>query len=249
MNQEKEYCVYKHTAPNGKVYIGQTCKKPTERWANGFGYRHQMFYKAIQKYGWDRIAHEILFEGLSKEEADKKEIELISYYDSANPNKGYNIAFGGVSTTGVKCSKETRQKISNAHNGKKRSKESRLKQSETLKGHVHSDETKKKIGEANSKRIWSDESREKLRQANIGKKLTEEQKKKIGDYFRLYSPNKKQVICIETNEIYDSVSDAWQKTGINRRGIGMVCAGDRQTAGGYHWMFYNDYLSRDKEAV
>ena len=112
MNQEKEYCIYKHTAPNGKVYIGQTCKKPTERWANGFGYKHQMFYKAIQKYGWGKITHEILFEGLSKEEADKKEIELIAYYDSTNPEKGYNLAFGGVSTTGVKCSEETDWKYS-----------------------------------------------------------------------------------------------------------------------------------------
>ena len=144
MNEIKEYCVYKHTTPSGKVYIGQTCKKPNERWSNGYGYKHQMFYNAIQKYGWDNITHEILFDGLTKDEANQKEIELISYYDSTNPNKGYNIAFGGVSTFGIKCSEETRQKISKSHKGKKRSKESRLKQSETLKGHIHSEETKKK---------------------------------------------------------------------------------------------------------
>lgn len=249
MNEEAKYCIYKHTTPNGKVYIGQTCREPNIRWANGYGYRHQMFYNAIQKYGWDKIIHEILFEGLSKEEADQKEIELIAYYDSTNPEKGYNIAFGGVSTLGVKCLEETKRKISEAHKGMRRSEESIRKQSETLKGHVHSEETKKKIGKANSKRVWSNESKEKLRQANIGKKLSEEHKKKIGDYLRLHSPNKKQVICMETGKVYDSASDAGRETGINRKGISMVCTGDRQTAGGYHWMFYNEYLLTNKEAV
>lgn len=31
------YSVYKHTAPNGKVYIGITGKDPEKRWLNGGG--------------------------------------------------------------------------------------------------------------------------------------------------------------------------------------------------------------------
>ena len=39
-NVEKTYCVYKHTSPSGKVYIGMTCKDPPEkRWSNGNGYK------------------------------------------------------------------------------------------------------------------------------------------------------------------------------------------------------------------
>lgn len=35
--QERNYCVYKHTAPNGKVYIEITCKtKPEYRWQKGY---------------------------------------------------------------------------------------------------------------------------------------------------------------------------------------------------------------------
>lgn len=185
MNQEKEYCVYKHTAPNGKVYIGQTCKKPTERWANGFGYRHQMFYNAIQKYGWDRIAHEILFEGLSKEEADKKEIELIAYYDSTNPEKGYNLAFGGVSTTGVKCSEETKVKISKANKGRKLSEESRRRISDSHKGHKSYESQRRAAAEANRNRVWSEESKEKLRKANNGKKISKEQITKTKKYIKV----------------------------------------------------------------
>ena len=238
---KKEYCVYKHTTPNGKIYIGQTCREPNIRWSNGNGYRHQVFFNAIQKYGWDNIKHEIVASGLSKEEANQKEIELISYYDSTNPEKGYNIALGGTSTLGVKCSEETKQKISKARKGQKHSKEIIQKIIESRKGYSHSKETREKIGEANRKRIWSDESKEKLKRANIGKKLSEEHKQKIGDYFRLYSPNKKPVVCVETNVVYESLNDAERKTGILRRGIGMVCSGDRPTAGGYHWCFLDEY--------
>lgn len=87
------YCVYKHTVPDGRVYIG-TCKNPVKRWNNGNGYkRNTYFYKAIQKYGWENIKHEILCEGLSKEEAYEKEAELITKYESNI--FGYNRQSGG----------------------------------------------------------------------------------------------------------------------------------------------------------
>ena len=28
----RKFCVYKHTTPSGKVYIGITSRKPKERW-------------------------------------------------------------------------------------------------------------------------------------------------------------------------------------------------------------------------
>lgn len=46
----KDYCVYKHTLPNNKVYIGITKQIPSLRWANGRGYKHSnYFYNAILK--------------------------------------------------------------------------------------------------------------------------------------------------------------------------------------------------------
>ena len=46
------YSVYKHTAPNGKVYIGITSADVKDRWKNGYGYyRNEHFFKAITKYG------------------------------------------------------------------------------------------------------------------------------------------------------------------------------------------------------
>lgn len=95
---EKIYCVYKHTNKfNGKVYIGITSQHPEKRWKNGYGYEgNEYFYRAIQKYGWDKgFEHEIVVDGLTKEQACAIEIELIQAYDSTNHNSGYNFSSGG----------------------------------------------------------------------------------------------------------------------------------------------------------
>ncbi len=93
------YSVYKHTCPNGKVYIGITSQEPKHRWNNGNGYReNEYFFRAIKKYGWNNIKHEILFENLSESDAELKEIELISQYNSQDRSCGYNRHAGGKIT-------------------------------------------------------------------------------------------------------------------------------------------------------
>lgn len=88
------HSVYKHTSPNGKVYIGITSRNPVVRWANGHGYSGQpKFHNAILKYGWDNFSHEILFSHLSKEEACEIEMRLIEQCDSIR--NGYNSSTGG----------------------------------------------------------------------------------------------------------------------------------------------------------
>ena len=62
----RKYLVYKHTAPNGKVYIGITSQSPQRRFNNGRGYYHNDHFKrAIEKYGWKGFSHEILTEDLN----------------------------------------------------------------------------------------------------------------------------------------------------------------------------------------
>lgn len=116
------YTVYKHVCPNSKVYIGITSVNPKYRWNSGRGYStNNHFFRAIKKYGWNNIKHEILFEGLSKEEAEQKEIELIKLYNSNNSQYGYNKSTGGDrSSKGCKRSEETKIKLSISNRGKKR---------------------------------------------------------------------------------------------------------------------------------
>ena len=90
------WCLYMHTCPNGKVYIGITSKSPKDRWRNGRGYEtNVLFNRAIIKYGWDNIEHDVLLDGLTKAQAEHYEIEFIKELESNNPAYGYNISSGG----------------------------------------------------------------------------------------------------------------------------------------------------------
>jgi len=89
------WCVYRHTSPSGKVYIDIThYKDPQKRWGkNGILYsKCSVFYRAIQKYGWNNIKHEILFSELSEERAKNLEVSLIRHY--RNLGISYNMTIG-----------------------------------------------------------------------------------------------------------------------------------------------------------
>lgn len=83
-------CVYKHTFPNGKIYIGIADNCET-RWNNGNGYSdNKEMYADIKKYGWDNIKHEIISRCQSREKAEELEKLLILAYQSEVPEIGYN---------------------------------------------------------------------------------------------------------------------------------------------------------------
>lgn len=130
-----KYCVYKHTCPNGKVYIGKTCRKPEYRWGSHGEryYTSPYFWNAIQKYGWENIKHEILFDGLAEEEANQKEMEMIAKYNSNNREFGYNITAGGDGSSGVPHSEEWKQRHRELMTGK----------NNPFYGKYHSEEMKK----------------------------------------------------------------------------------------------------------
>lgn len=228
------YVVYKHTTPSGKVYIGITKRKPEYRWNHGNGYKNnEHFYRAILKYGWDNIKHEIVENGLTKKQACDLEIKLIAKYDAANPRKGYNNSTGGeYSAVGVHPSAETRRKIGEANKGannpwygKHLSADMRLKIGESLKGannpnygkHPSAD-TRLKLSESHKGHNHSSETRQKMSESHKGK-------------------NAKAVICVETGTLYSSVTEAAESIGVTRMAISRVLRGITKTSGGYHWEF------------
>lgn len=128
----KKYIIYKHQCiENGKVYIGQTCQEVDKRWRDGQGYVHSpRFYSAIIHYGWKNFTHEILEENLNFEEANQREQYWINFYDSTNPNKGYNLTIGGDSHL---YTEESKNKMSNSAIKRFSDIDERKKQSERLK--------------------------------------------------------------------------------------------------------------------
>jgi hypothetical protein len=127
------WSVYKHTCPNGKVYIGITSKPPKSRWNSGYGYcKCKRFWNAIVKYGWNNIDHDILYVGLTKSEAETIEKRLIAECHSTDPDYGYNIMPGGDVTQGFPAWNKGLPKELQPNYGKPMSLEQRMKIAKTL---------------------------------------------------------------------------------------------------------------------
>lgn len=90
---EKLYCVYEHVFPNGKKYIGIS-SDVEKRWRNGKGYETQgKIANAISRYGWENVKHNVIVDGVTKEQAEALERYLIAELDTIK--NGYNTAIGG----------------------------------------------------------------------------------------------------------------------------------------------------------
>lgn len=202
---KNNYCVYKHTSPNGKIYIGITSREPQKRWgSNGINYRTQMFYNAIQKYGWNNISHEVLFDNLTKEEAEQKEIELIALYRSNEKQFGYNIDNGGNCIGSF--SEEHKQKISNSKKGKPRDEDTIRKVKEALTGRKLSESHRRKIVEINKNRKFSEDALNRISESSKNRKYTKEQL----EYRRRMVIEAKSypIYCVELKIVFKSIPDA-----------------------------------------
>ena len=114
--EERIYTVYKHTTPEGLVYIGSTSQPVRDRWKNGGGYRNNPpFWEAIQRHGWEQIAHEVFATGLTKEQAAEQEAELIEHHHSDNPERGFNRSSSGQGFKGGKHTEESRARMIEGH--------------------------------------------------------------------------------------------------------------------------------------
>ena len=78
---------------------------------------------------------------------------------------------------------------------------------------------------------FSEEAKRKMSETHKSKHFSEEHKRKI------IEAHSKKVLCLETNEVFESTRDAQRKTGIFHNSISNVCNGKRKTAGGYHLKF------------
>lgn len=250
------FTVYMHIFPNNKVYIGIKSMGVKYRWHRGYGYSNQPHvYKAIQKYGWDNIKHEIIAENLTAEQAYETEKYLIKKYESTNPEKGYNHSYGGDKVNlGLKCSDETKRKIGNANRGRKKSKETIELQRKASLGRKASLETRKKLSELRKgeKCYWygknhTDETKEKIsiQKSGVHHQIKEETKIKISKALKgkhNYSNSTKPVpvLCLENRKIYNSISSAAKELNIDISSICAVCRGRKRRVNGLRFRYLTE---------
>ena len=224
MSEERTYCVYRHIFPNGKQYVGITKSRTSRRWDCGRGYASQpLMHRAIQKYGWDNVKHEIVRANLSKEDAEILERKLIKRYDLRNRDKGYNVLAGGNAP--VEVSQETRELQrkrmleNNPRKGIPLSEEARARISAALKGRKLSEETRRKLSENH----WDVSG---ANNPNYGVPCTEEMREKQK---QSHKKDMKPVEQYDLNGVFikrfDGIHDASRQTGICRTSIRDCCTG------------------------
>lgn len=84
-----DYCVYKLTSPNGKVYIGQTNNFNQRMIEHKNCKKKNKLYNCIRKYGWENFKKEIIGYSETKEMVNELEESLIKLHN-ATGHKGLN---------------------------------------------------------------------------------------------------------------------------------------------------------------
>lgn len=216
---ERKYFVYRHVTPDGLIYVGATSfKKPEKRWGNGRCYQaNKRFTDAVNRFGWSNIKHEILAKGLPKEEAHALERQLIREWDTTNPEKGYNILEGDLSTK-IYCV-ELDRTFPSLHDAAREM-------------HIKRDSLKSaclgKTATAGGYHWYYEKDKDTYRV----------------DVNRRGPKKKKPVINLDTGTVYESIGAAFRATGITVQEIGAVCAGKtyRKTAGGFRWAYASEVI-------
>lgn len=153
--------VYRHlrndTGSPFYVGIGKTTKRAYSKYA-----RNDHWHKLVNKAGY---SVDIIYEGISWEEACKVEQYLIGLYGRKDLGKGglVNMTDGGEGISGLKHTTETKAKQSAASLGKPKSEETKAKMSDTRKGKKASEKTIEKLRAAATGRTLSEETKAKLR--------------------------------------------------------------------------------------
>ena len=255
------YCVYMHTTPSGKRYIGITCQSLNQRWRNGEGYQRCVgFYRAIQKYGWDNIQHEILVENLSYEEAMETEKQYIAKYKTHDKRYGYNCTDGGEGVTGWRANEEQRAKNRQAKIEQWKNPDLRDKLTEERQRRGRLPEERIRLKNM-AIQVWQtpemrDNLVEHLRELAHDKEIRQKHSQALKQQWvenpekfmanRVYkkgAENKrsKPVRCIDTNQVYVNAREADAATGISYKAISACCNGKRKSVQGTHWEFVDQH--------
>lgn len=228
----RNHVVYKHTLNNdGRVYIGQTWRTSI-RWADdGALYKTcPRFWAAIQKYGWQSFNHEIVFDNLSKEEADIVERVLIKHYDSTNPEKGFNTTYGGAG-----CFMKNRNDDS-YHNRFERPVTKYSLNGKQIANYDSVDDAEQKTGIMYTSIYKCCVGNHAFTAGGFRWAFKGEKLKPLPKNRGVRKRIEQQSLNGTVVAIYDSLSEASRHTGISTSLISLASRGKSEQAGGYKWI-------------
>lgn len=229
---------------NNKLYFGITSQTLNARWRKGKGYKKGVFYRAIQKYGWDNFNHIVLLENISEECAKEIEKYLIKKYNSIVPF-GYNTTKGGDSIFIRTFTDEERyiKRIMMSGENNPMYNIRLVGDKNPMYGRHHSDSAKEKMSQSkigNNFRKGKQTSETAKRKISIANKERLKDKRNHPMYGKtgINNPNyghegigKKSVLLVNTGEVFDSVTDASIAYNITPTEVSRCCHNRQKSAG------------------
>ena len=149
--------IYKITyIDDGRVYIGQKLspKLVKSYWGSG---KH--LKEAIKRYGIEHFTRDIIEWCDTRDDLNNREKYWISFYDSQNSKKGFNILPGGVNAYIEHLSEDHKKKIGESMRGQKRDPEQYVKGVNVRRengSYEFSEEHKRKLSESHKgQKAWN----------------------------------------------------------------------------------------------
>lgn len=225
---------------NNKIYVGQSISIE-KRWVHHKwklrenNHENIKLQNAWNKYGEENFEFSIVCE------CEEKQLNTLEQYyilnlESYLPNVGYNITLGGdglfVKGINNKVNKsvyciETKTKYFSIAEA---TRQTGIRDSSILQCCKGNYKYAGKQGKQKLHWMYYEDFLEK------GEIIDNTPRKKVEKGHK--------VICIETKEVFNSLKEASEKYKIESANIGACCRGKRTTAGEYHWMYHEDYLSK-----
>lgn len=243
---------------NNKLYFGITENDFDTRYSGNIAkYTHnEHLQNSIKKYGIENFEINEQFD-VAYNEDDLYDLEdmYICLYNTLNRKHGYNKRRSGSKHKGSgKLSEESRNKMSKTRierglgKGANNGMYGVHRYGEDAPNYGNGDKIR---GEKNPfyGKHHTEESKKKMSEAHKGIKATDDTKQKLSEIRKGgKNPKAHAVICLETKQVFSTIKEG--KEWLGRGNIRGCCRGRLKTAGGYHWMYYEDYLKlNDTEEI
>lgn len=221
---------------NGRVYIGQTKNKTKrlqehKRTLEKNEHHSISLQRAWNKYGKKNFSFEII-EECDSSNVDERERYWIKFYNSNNPNYGFNMESGGNKhkSHNIISKLKLRNYALKVHRWQG-------KNNPNYGGHLWNDERREKYSKMNEE-MWTEEMRK--RQSKI--------MKQVYNLDNALDAVRVKVVKLtlqgEYIDTYNSITEAAQSVGQenNTAHICDCCKGNRRSAYGFIWIYYDDYV-------